>query len=69
MSKSHAARLERLDKLACIKDKNSEPVFKYWRGHPWTEEEKAKAIREHPDQRMFWKPLSKTIPTEGNHLF
>lgn len=69
MRKSHDARLAKLDKLARIKEKNSPPVFMHWLGHPWTEEEKAEAIREHPDQRMFWKSLSKTIPTEGHHLF
>ena len=68
MNKSHAARLEKLDRLAGIRDKDSEPVFMHWLGHPWTEEEKAKAMREHPDQRMFWKPLSTTEPLEGfNH--
>ena len=65
MTKSHTARLDKLDQLASIQDKNSPPVFVHWLDHPWTEEEKKKAIREHPDQKMFWKHLSETIPTEG----
>ena len=69
MTQSHATRLDKLDKLARIKEKNSPPVFMHWLGHPWTEEEKARAIREHPEQHMFWKTLSKTTPTEGQHLF
>ena len=64
MTKSHIARLEKLDKRAGIKDKDTPPVFAHWPGSPWTEEEKANAVREHPDQRMFWKPLSKTVPWE-----
>ena len=67
MTKSQTARLDKLDKLTRLEEKNREPVFKYWLGHPWTEEEKAKAIREHPDQKMFWKNLTETIPTEGKH--
>ena len=69
MTQSHATRLEKLDKLACINEKNSPPVFMHWLGHPWTEEEKAKAIRAHPDQRLFWKSLSETTPTEARSLF
>ena len=68
MIKSHQSRLEKLDKLSCIK-KPSPPLFKSWSGNSWTEEEKEKAIRAHPDQHMFWKALSETVPTEGNPRF
>ena len=64
MTKSHAARLEKLDTLACIKDKNSQPTFIHWLGHPWTEEEKTKAMREHPDQRLFFKSLRESVAYE-----
>lgn len=65
MKKSYTARLEKLDKLARVNDQNSPPIFIHWLGHPWTEEEKSKAIRKYPDQPMFWKSLSATVPLEG----
>ena len=29
-----------------------------WPGNPWTPEQMAKAIRQHPQQRVFWRSLS-----------
>jgi hypothetical protein len=62
MNKSHVAQLDRLDRPAGVKGKGSPPVFAHWLGNPWTEEEKVEAMRNHSAQRMFWKPLSDTVP-------
>jgi len=31
--------------------------FIAWKGNPWTPEEKAEAIRQDPNGRIFWKSL------------
>ena len=55
--KSKADRLKRLESQASEK-----PVFIDWQGgRQWTEEEKAEAIRLHPEVRCFWMPLSKAF--------
>lgn len=34
-----------------------ERQFIGWAGNPWTPEEEAEAIRQNPDQRIFWRSL------------
>ena len=35
----------------------SERTFIGWIGDPWTPEQEAEAIRQNPEQRIFWRPL------------
>jgi len=55
-------RMEQIESKMPI---NSEPLFYSWLGHVWTEEEKAEAIRKHPEQKVFFKRLSEITPIEG----
>ena len=55
--KNKADRLKRLEDKAPAK-----PVFIEWQGgRHWTEEEKAEAIRRHPECRFFWMSLRKAF--------
>ena len=52
---------KRIEKLENQIPDGQEPQFVYWIGHPWTEEEKAAAIKKHPNQKLFWRSLRETI--------
>ena len=51
--KRQDTRLKKLEQQA----PTSERTFIGWIGDPWTPEEEAEAIRQNPDQRIFWRPL------------
>lgn len=56
-------RLDRVEQVA--PDKR---VFVGWAGRPWTQKEKAEAVRLRPDVRIFLMPLLQAIagrPPEG----
>ena len=38
--------------------------FVEWVGNPWTEEQKAEAIRREPDRRIFFRSLSESTQDE-----
>lgn len=52
-------RLTRLEQKTPI-----ERQFIWWEGNPWTEEQKAEAIRREPDRRIFWRSLLDSIPDQ-----
>ena len=57
MMRNKADRLKRLEDKVPAK-----PVFIEWQGgRHWTEEEKAEAIRLHPEARYFWMSLRKAF--------
>lgn len=37
-----------------------ERQFISWPANPWTDEQKAEAVRRHPEQRVFWRSLLET---------
>jgi hypothetical protein len=41
-----------------------ERQFVEWVGNPWTEEQKAEAIRREPNRRIFFRSLSESIQDE-----
>jgi len=57
-------RIKRMEKLEERIPMDDEPRFFTWIGHPWTEEEKAEAIRQNPSCRFFWRRLSSVPPLE-----
>jgi hypothetical protein len=63
---NHKSRVNKLCRN--LPNPDVEPIFYHWLNHPWTEEEKAEALRKHPDQKIFWKHLSDVTPIEGDHL-
>lgn len=52
-------RLTQLERQTPIERK-----FVEWAGNPWTEEQKAEAIRREPDRRTFFRALSESIQDE-----
>jgi hypothetical protein len=52
-------RLTQLERQAPIERK-----FVEWVGNPWTEEQKAEAIRREPDRTIFFRSLSESIQDE-----
>jgi len=54
-------RLEKIEQQVPCKE---EPQFISWIGHPWTEQEKAEALRKDPRGTFFWKTLSSTLTVE-----
>ena len=52
-------RLTRLERQTPI-----ERRFVGWAGNPWTEEQKAEAVRREPDRRIFFRSLSESIQDE-----
>lgn len=59
----------RLNKLSKhVPNPENEPLFCYWLGHPWTEEERTEALREFPLRKLHWKSLSNTTSLEDKHL-
>jgi hypothetical protein len=53
-------RLTRLERQTPI-----ERQFVEWVGNPWTEEQKAEAIRREPDRRIFWLSLLEEESDKG----
>ena len=53
-------RLTRLERQTPIERK-----FVEWVGNPWTEEQKAEAIRREPDRRIFWLSLLEEESDKG----
>lgn len=58
---------KRLEKIEQSIPPDAEPQFFAWLDNPWTEAEKEEALRKHPEQRIFIKSLSRTIPTDLMH--
>ena len=54
-------RTIQLEKLAPTHERQ----FVDWSGNPWTPEQKAAAIRRHPEQRVFWRSLLATTEAGG----
>ena len=59
--KNQDQRINQIEERINVDD---EPQFFSWIGHPWTEEEKAEALRQNPECRFFWRRLSSTPTTE-----
>lgn len=63
---NHKSRLKKLARN--LPNQDEEPVFHHWLGHPWTDEQKAEALRKHPDRKIFYQHLSDVTPIEGDNL-
>lgn len=55
---------KRLEKIEQQVPSKEEPQFISWIGHPWTEQEKAEALRKDPGGTFFWKSLSSVLTTD-----
>ena len=53
-------RLDRVEQVA--PDKR---VFVGWAGRPWTQKEKAEAVRRNPDARIFLMPLLQSFARQS----
>lgn len=54
----------RLEALEAHFLQDDEPIFFDRIGEPWTEEEKQEAIRNNPNDKVFWRRLSTITPYE-----
>lgn len=54
--------LKRLEELEKNRPATQEPQFICWGGQEWTKEEEEMMKRKYPNIKIFWKPLTKTLP-------
>jgi hypothetical protein len=59
--KSQANRLARLERVGGSQERQ----FLAWLGNPWTDEEKAKAVRDHPERLIHAKPM---LPSQNGEI-